>query len=301
MDTPAEQFDTKIIDQIYELVATPHEYDTFMQQLQSQLDVLTSGKVENTTLIAQHLSRASQLVAIVTPWCAVDDGLTAELAKKHQVTLIIDSGGSIGDANMAARTRYRPGTEATVEQLPLSVAYLATADFLNEAWEWLCKRRRNYPPSADIWWLRQHWASEKRKLIQLLSSEEYQFEPLQQVTKSDGEIIELWSARDALVLKALTLVLRDAFRLSDRCTHLKGNGGSKHAVRQLQAALPEYRFVFRMDVRSYMRTYHSAAKLIKTRAQNRSLDRARSVARLAPSWILRDVQRYSRLRVNRHN
>ena len=47
------------------------------------------------------------------------------------------------------------------------------------------------------------------------------------------------------------MVLRDAFRISDRCTHLKGNGGSKHAVRQLQTALPEYRFVFRTDVKSF--------------------------------------------------
>ena len=118
----ADQYATKIIDQIYELVATPQEYDTFMLQLQSQLDALTdSGKVENTTLIAQHLSRASQLVDIVTPWRAVDDGLTAELAKKHQATLVIDSGGSIVDANMAARTSYGLGTNGTVEELPLSV------------------------------------------------------------------------------------------------------------------------------------------------------------------------------------
>ena len=132
-----------------------------------------------------------------------------------------------------------------------TLSALLSPAVLNEAWDWLCHRRRDYPPSADVWWLRQHWKSEKPKLCQLLQSGEYQFEPLQHVTKSDGEKIELWSARDALVLKALTLVLRDAFQISDRCTHLKGNGGSKHAVRQLQNALPEYRFVFRTDVKSF--------------------------------------------------
>jgi pimeloyl-ACP methyl ester carboxylesterase/DNA-binding CsgD family transcriptional regulator len=122
MDMPADQSATQIIDQIYELVATPQEYDSFMLQLQSQLDVLTdSDKAENSTLIAQHLSRASQLVDIVTPWRTVDDGLTAELAKKHQATLVIDSSGTIVDANMAARTSYGLGAENSIEALPLSV------------------------------------------------------------------------------------------------------------------------------------------------------------------------------------
>jgi len=117
---PADQSATRVIDQIYELVATPHEYDAFMLKLQSQLDVLSGREgAESSTLLAQHLSRASQLVDIVTPWRAVDDGLTAELAKKHQATLVIDSNGSIVDANMAARTTYGLSATASVDDLPL--------------------------------------------------------------------------------------------------------------------------------------------------------------------------------------
>ena len=88
---------------------------------------------------------------------------------------------------------------ATIDN-PTIASLVAPEVLLNEAWEWLCKRRLNYPPSADIWWLRQHWTFENQKLIRLLSSGDYQFEPLQQVTKSDGEIIELWSAQHRVLL-----------------------------------------------------------------------------------------------------
>jgi RNA-directed DNA polymerase len=132
-----------------------------------------------------------------------------------------------------------------------TLSSLTTTAVVDLAWEWLCKRRRDYPDSADIWWLRGNWDNEKQSLRHLLKSGDYHFEPLLQVTRRDGEMIELWSARDSLALKALTIVLADAFEVSDRCTHIKGNGGSKGAVKQLAAALPDYRFVFRTDVKSF--------------------------------------------------
>ena len=36
-----------------------------------------------------------------------------------------------------------------------------------------------------------------------------------------------------------------------RCFHLAGRGGAKAAVREVAAALPDNRFVFRTDVKSY--------------------------------------------------
>jgi hypothetical protein len=74
---------------------------------------------------------------------------------------------------------------------------------------------------------------------------------LQRVTKADGSEADLWSARDALVLKALTLVLARVLPVSPRCTHIKDNGGAKAAVRQVKAALATNRFVRRTDVKSY--------------------------------------------------
>lgn len=71
------------------------------------------------------------------------------------------------------------------------------------------------------------------------------------ITLKDGTDIDLWAARDALVLKALTIVLSDTLPVSPRCTHIKGNGGAKAAVRQVLAHLPANSFVLRTDVKSY--------------------------------------------------
>jgi hypothetical protein len=37
---------------------------------------------------------------------------------------------------------------------------------LDEAYAWLCHRRRDYPANADVWWFRRNWASEKVRLQQ---------------------------------------------------------------------------------------------------------------------------------------
>jgi len=116
-----DQSTTRIIDQIYALVTTPQDYDEFMLELQSQIDQLPGrGDPAKASLVEQHLSRASQLVDIVTPWRRThDDGLTSELAKKHQATLVVDNNCAIVDANMAARTTYSLGANPDLDDLPL--------------------------------------------------------------------------------------------------------------------------------------------------------------------------------------
>jgi RNA-directed DNA polymerase len=83
--------------------------------------------------------------------------------------------------------------------------------------------------------------------------------PLSVVTKADGERLHLWSSQDALVLKMLAMALPEALALSSLCTHIKGHGGLKATVSALHAALPDYRYVMKTDVKRY---YES--KLIKT-------------------------------------
>ena len=68
---------------------------------------------------------------------------------------------------------------------------------------------------------------------------------------SVASVNRLWSARDALVLKALALVLGEHLPILPRCTHVKGHGGAKAAVRQVWTGLAENRFVLRTDVKSY--------------------------------------------------
>lgn len=111
----------RIIEQIYDLVTAPEDYDQFMLSLQQQLDALPGrGEAARATLIESHLKRASELVDIITPWRReTDDGLTAELAKKHQATFVLSEGGEIVDANLAARTLYSLPPRARTDDLPL--------------------------------------------------------------------------------------------------------------------------------------------------------------------------------------
>jgi RNA-directed DNA polymerase len=70
---------------------------------------------------------------------------------------------------------------------------------------------------------------------------------------SESQFVEVWSAQDALVLKAVAIVLSGQWHdvLSESCFHLAGRGGAQAAVREVTANLPEHQFVFRTDVKSY--------------------------------------------------
>ena len=57
--------------------------------------------------------------------------------------------------------------------------------------------------------------------------------------------------RDTTRLKVLTNKLTRLLPQSLSCTHLRGGGGLKGAVRGVQAALPDHRYVFRTDVKSF--------------------------------------------------
>jgi RNA-directed DNA polymerase len=74
---------------------------------------------------------------------------------------------------------------------------------LERAYGWLCEQRRRWPDAADVWSFRRDWAVEKSRLRAELRSGRFRFGLQQRVTRANGEEIDLWSARDALVLKAL--------------------------------------------------------------------------------------------------
>jgi len=84
-----------------------------------------------------------------------------------------------------------------------------------------------------------------------LAAGRFRFGLLTRITSADGEEVDLWSARDALVLKALTIVLADVLPVSARCAHVKGHGGAKAAVRQVHNHLTANSFVLRTDVKSF--------------------------------------------------
>jgi hypothetical protein len=140
----------------------------------------------------------------------------------------------------ASLIRRRPArhqrTDPRTAEFGLTAA-LASDAVLDAAFAWLCRRRQDWPADADIWSFRRNWRDEKQRLQGELLSGRFRFGLLQRVTKADGSEADLWSARDGLVLKALTLVLARVLPVSPLCTHIKGNGGAKAAVRQVRAAL----------------------------------------------------------------
>ena len=131
------------------------------------------------------------------------------------------------------------------------LAQLASDDVLDSAYEWLCRRRRGYSANSDVWPFRRRWPSEKTRIKDGLHAGSFRFSLLSRVTLENGEDTDLWSAREALVLKALAIVLAKLLPVSRRCTHLKGHGGAKYAVREVRDHLPDNRFVLRTGVKSY--------------------------------------------------
>jgi len=129
---------------------------------------------------------------------------------------------------------------------------------LDNALKWLCHQRMNSSPNNDIWQLRTNWLTERESILASVRSGTYQFLPQRRfyscyATEDNkaGRIIDVWSARDAVVLKALTIILADILPVHETCTHIKGNGGLKRAVRVVQHHLSGNRFAFRTDVKSY--------------------------------------------------
>ena len=131
------------------------------------------------------------------------------------------------------------------------LADLASDGVLDEAYEWLCRRRRDYSAEADVWAFRRRWSQEKDHIERDLFSGRYCFSLMSRVTLPNGDEVDLWSARDALVPKDLSHVLVRHLLLSSLCTHLKDHGGAKYAVREVRDHLKANRFVLRTDVTSY--------------------------------------------------
>ncbi|UUO22030.1 hypothetical protein FGD67_01565 [Colwellia sp. M166] len=139
------------------------------------------------------------------------------------------------------------------------ITELLSEYLIDESFSWLCKQRKHFPDNSDVWDVRFHWNKIKSQLIDELISNTFNFQPLQKITKSSGEVIHLWTSIDSLVLKQLSLVLQYHLPSSKLCTHLKGHGGSKHTVTEIQRNLKDdleglvnnNTFVFRTDVKSY--------------------------------------------------
>ena len=125
-------------------------------------------------------------------------------------------------------------------------------DTLEKALLWIQKRRANYSHNSDIWDLRWRWEVVKQELQAEMLAGRYHLGPLKEYRFPDGNRA-VWKAQDALVLKALAIVLEPFVEIqtAKECTHLAGHGGSKSAVQAISGQLKNYSHFIRTDVRSY--------------------------------------------------
>jgi RNA-directed DNA polymerase len=122
---------------------------------------------------------------------------------------------------------------------------------LNEGYLWLCRQRKLFPPNADIWHFRRQYYAINSDLLDQINSGDYQFSPQQKIVKADGQIIHLWGSQDVLVMKLIANRLRALLPLSSRCTHIKGHGGFKQTIVEVQNSLSDYKFVCKTDVKGF--------------------------------------------------
>ena len=129
---------------------------------------------------------------------------------------------------------------------------IASDSVIDSAYNWLCKRRKDYSHNDDVWDIRFRWPEFKPHLQKTLLAGEYTFSS-QIVIITSNRRTELWSAKDALVLKAMAIALGEHLKpvLSRNCYHLAGHGGAKADVRTTARHLKQGQHVMKSDGKSY--------------------------------------------------
>ena len=106
---------------------------------------------------------------------------------------------------------------------------------LHLTFTWLCQRRVDYADSSDVWNVRFRWAALKPWLQEELLAGRYRFSPVRRFRR-EGEYIELWASLDAVVLKALAIVLNRRLGFAPTCYHLAGQDGEERTGPKLRCA-----------------------------------------------------------------
>jgi len=123
---------------------------------------------------------------------------------------------------------------------------VSSIDTLQVAAAWLQSDSPQYQPDLG-------------KLANKLQSGEYCFQPLTTVATTnrlgEPETLEIWDSQDRLVLKAMSLVLKDHLRANfpTCCHHLEGRSGIKKAVRKTRDFVRDNpdSWVLKIDVTGY--------------------------------------------------
>ena len=130
------------------------------------------------------------------------------------------------------------------------ITSLASIRVLDDAYAWLRRQRQKAPANRPFWVLSLQWPTIRAQLRLQLQAGGYQFSPLEQIQLKNGEWISRWQPTDAIVLKAMTLVLAPFLSQTmnlNAATHLKGNGGLKQAGHRPQLLAAANNIVIKTD------------------------------------------------------
>ena len=75
-------------------------------------------------------------------------------------------------------------------------------------------RRREYGCNNDIWELRHNWNTRKSEILEELNSGTYKFDCVKEVV-IDGQLYNIWVAQDAVVIEALTMLMKDKYNITE--------------------------------------------------------------------------------------
>ena len=72
---------------------------------------------------------------------------------------------------------------------------LTSAAVFDQAFRWLCQRRKDYPADADVWNFRRDWPAASERIRAEIESGAYRFSPMTRVERADGETVHLAGRR----------------------------------------------------------------------------------------------------------
>lgn len=134
---------------------------------------------------------------------------------------------------------------------------VTSSEVLNVAYKHVFNKRKTHHHNSDVWHASHNWLEIEQDIREKLLNGSYNIEPVKIVTSATGETYGYWSTVDAIVLKALSMVLQDRLidlGVNNDVYHLAGLGGLKGAVRNVAANVRNYKYLVKSDVASFYKT-----------------------------------------------
>lgn len=131
---------------------------------------------------------------------------------------------------------------------------MAVITIVTLPWRGCFARYVGHQHNADIWHLFFHREKYLKCIWKQVDNSEYRLLPPQLIRTGKQDDIVLWSAADVMVMKWVTLEIKDLLPLQSRCVHTAGHHGGRDSLTEITQMLAQgVRFVWWTDIRGYYR------------------------------------------------